>query len=246
MRMIPLLALGLLIFTATSAHAADLYVCKQPNGVKAYQDKPCANSQAQISHDTYTPHVYAPPAPTPPSDAAAAQSATPSAPPPWQATYGTSSSNNAAPDGDTSCQGIGCTAQQRGQVHTRECVAPSGRAYYTTAECKTRVNVVGQQPRDWQRDHVQGVPGAIMTGPDTALDPNTGRVIYLQHAPDHTPVYQRTQDAGARIAPADACQLARQDANAHPRDHAAARRAHNVCSKGRGLWDQAPPDRGIQ
>lgn len=239
MRMIQFLALGLLVVTTIGARAADLYVCKQPNGVKAYQDKPCAQNQVQLSHDTYTPHVYAPPAPTQSFEYTGTPQATPNMSLPTM-----DAPPVPVPARDTSCQGIGCTAQQRGQVHTRECVSPSGRPYYTTADCKTRVDVVGQRPRDWHGDSVQGVPGAIMTGPDTALDPNTGNVIYLQHAPDHTPVYQRTQDAGARIAPADACQLARQDANAHPRDHAAARRAHNVCSTGRGLWDEAPPDRG--
>lgn len=234
-----------LLAVSVSATAADLYVCKQANGVKAYQDQPCAKTAKQISHDTYTPHVYAPPAPTQPvNDSVVGPGG---APPPWQATYDQPVATVPTPQVpvDTGCRGIGCTAQQRGEVHTQECVAPNGRAYYTTGACKTRVNIVGQQPRGWQTDHVEGVPGAIMTGPDTALDPYTGRVIQLEHVPDQTPVYQRARDAGASIPVADACALARQDAHAHPRDHAAARRANTVCNQGRGLWDQAPPDRDI-
>lgn len=223
----------LAIFVAAAASAADLYVCKQSNGVKSYQDSPCAQSDKQVSHDTYTPHVYAAPAPAAPVDETS-----------QQRSYAVQQPAEPTPAQHPTCAGIGCSAYQSGQVTTRQCVAPDGRRYYTTGECRTRVNVVGDSPRDWHHDTVQGVPDAVMVAPDLALDPTSGRYIQLQHSQLEQPVYQRVQDPGRRIDPDTACQLARLDARAHPHDSAAAARAHDVCSKGRGLWDQAPPDRG--
>lgn len=233
---VALLALGPRI-----ALGADIFKCKQPNGVIAYQQAPCTKTEQQIAHSHFQRQPDAPiySQPRPGSSARLPEGYVTNTS--GQAAHGFSTNESAGSiNTPLGCAGIGCSAHQRGDVTTRECVAPDGRHYYTTNACRTRFNVVDSQSRDWQNDTVEGVPGAVMVGPDRALDPSTGRYIQLQHSP----VLQRAQDPGQRIDPDAACRQARLDAKLHPHDTAAAKRAGIVCSKGRGLWDQPPPDRG--
>jgi hypothetical protein len=214
----------------------------------SYQDTPCPNSAKTASHTTYKPFAKPSPAtsgitwddeaqePTSAQKVATSQPNDVPAP----------SVQGSATTETTTCAGIGCSQHARGQTVATQCTAPDGRVYYTTKSCTTRMNYVGTTTRGWQRDTVQGHPDAVMINRDEALDPQTGRIMQLDAAPVTTPVYQRARDAGQQINSDAACQGARNDAHMHPRDAKAAKRAREVCSAGRGLWDQAPPDRGIQ
>jgi hypothetical protein len=90
------------------------------------------------------------------------------------------------------------------------------------------------------------MPDAVMVGPDTALDPRTGQTFQLEHAPTTAPVYVHTQDHGRHVDADTACREARTKAKLNPRDAVAAKRAHDVCNAGRGLWDQVPTSGGVR
>jgi hypothetical protein len=90
------------------------------------------------------------------------------------------------------------------------------------------------------------MPDAVMVGPDTALDPRTGQTFQLEHAPTTAPVYVHTQDHGRHVDADTACREARTKAKLNPRDARAAKRAHDVCNAGRGLWDQVPTSGGVR
>ena len=212
-------------------------------GRDIFQQTPCPSTSKPIAHTKFQ---------TAPDDPSPAQRSY-GAPPPVQDASLTASPAYPAPQrdrhdavGSTGCQGIGCTAHQRGEVQSTRCEAPDGRVYYVIGECRRRTIHVGDAPRDWQRDHVQGMPDAVMVGPDRAFDPRTGRTFQLQHAPTTSPVYVHTQDRGSRVDADAACREARTQAKLNPRNSRAAKRAHDVCSAGRGLWDQAPASGGIR
>lgn len=239
------LGLTLLLLIASlapPAHAADIYACKDAHGHMTYQDTPCPQQSKTVGHNTYTPVPDAPY-----SSPYARADAQPAAGSQRQTTTNVSGYSQAVLDAQPAgCAGIGCSEHQSGQTRATQCTAPNGRAYYTTDTCTSRAQYVGTTSRDWRHDTVEGHPDAVMINRDEALDPRTGHIIQLDAAPLNTPVYQTVRDAGRRIDSDAACAAARQDAHMHPRDAKAAKRAHEVCSAGRGLWDQAPPDRGIQ
>lgn len=235
--------LMLLLLTAcmvAPAHAGDIYACRDAHGNMAYQDKPCPTKSKTVGRGSYKPVPDAPY--SSPYAQASAQDQV-QAVSTMQAT-GTGVAANAAQS--SPCAGIGCSQHDSGQTAATQCTAPDGRVYYTTHSCTVRSNYVGTTSRDWQHDTVQGHPDAVMINRDEALDPSTGRVMQLDAAPLSTPVYQRTRDAGQQVNSDAACQGARADAHMHPHNAKAAKRARDVCSAGRGLWDQAPQDRGIQ
>lgn len=226
------------------ASAGDIYQCKSPQGVTIFQQTPCPSSVKSVGHtkfqaapdDPYAAQqIYGTPQPNPLQDASFSDA--PAYP---------SQRDQRGLVRSAGCQGIGCTAHQRGDVQSTRCEAPDGRVYYVVGACRRRSIHVGDAPRDWQRDHVQGVPGAVMVGPDTALDPRTGQTFQLQHAPTTRPVYVHTQDQGRRVDADTACSESRAQAKISPSDARAAKRAHDVCSAGRGLWDQAPSSGGIR
>lgn len=223
------------------AHAGDIYACKDAHGNMAYQDKPCPTKSETVGHGSYKPVPDAPY--SSPYAQAPAQDQDEVAPS-MQATGTYGVTTNATQP--SSCAGIGCSQHASGQTAATQCMAPDGRVYYTTHSCTVRSNYVGTTSRGWQHDTVQGHPDAVMINRDEALDPRTGRVIQLDAAPLSTPVYQQTRDAGQQVNSDAACQGARADARMHPHDAKAAKRARDVCSAGRGLWDQAPPDHGTQ
>jgi len=245
-----ILGLILLLLTAclaAPARAGDIYACKDTQGRMAYQDTPCPTTAKTASHVTYRP--FAKPSPAPSSvtwddDAQASPTRRHVAVP---QSYGVSAPyiHTGSVEAVT-CVGIGCTKHQSGQVHTMQCVAPDGRKYYTITTCATREQYVGTAPRDWHNDTVEHYPDAVMINRNEALDPRTGRVMELNSAPMSMSVYQSVRDPGQRINSDAACVAARQDAHMHPDDAKAAKRAHEICSAGRGLWDQAPPDRGVR
>lgn len=108
---------------------------------------------------------------------------------------------------------------------TVRCIAASGRVYDTHYACGSSNVQVDTQERDWRRDKVQGMPGAMMIGPDQALNPQTGQIVQLQHKPDTKPVYQRVQDSGTAIDPEKACKQARL---AMVKDHSKAASDHET------------------
>lgn len=59
---------GVALAWAGTAHAATLYVCEGPNGVKAYQDTPCAAKAKTVGTSTFKSSPYAPPATPPPRE----------------------------------------------------------------------------------------------------------------------------------------------------------------------------------
>jgi hypothetical protein len=70
--------------------------------------------------------------------------------------------------------------------------------------------------RNWQQDSVQGMPGAVMTGPDMALDPQTGRQHQLQHQPT-TQIQRpsaRVSDDASVVSRRDACEEAKAQGHA--------------------------------
>ena len=228
------------------AHAGDIYKCKSLQGVTIFQQTPCPSTSKSIAHTKFQAVPDDPSAAQrsydaqPPVQGAqdAALTATPSNPVPQR--------DQRAIATDTGCQGIGCTAQQRGEVQSTRCEASDGRVYYVVGACGRRSIHVGDAPRNWRRDQVQGIPGAVMIGPDMALDPRTGQTVQLQHAPTTTPVYVHTQDQGRHVDADTACSEARAQAKLNPRDSRAAKQAHDVCDAGRGLWDQVPASGGIR
>lgn len=221
------------------AYAGDIYKCKSPQGVTIFQQTPCSSAAKPVGHTKFqavpddpsaAQQSYAAPQPNPAQDA------------PLTTVRADAVQNRVQQNTvqSTGCQGIGCTAHQRGEVQTTRCEAPDGRVYYVVGECQRRSIHLGEVPRNWQRDHVQGMPDAVMVGPDTALDPRTGRTFQLEHAPSTSPVYLHTQDRGNHVDADAACYEARAQATLNPRDARATKHAHDVCSAGRGLWDQAP------
>lgn len=229
------------------AHAGDIYKCKSPQGVTIFQQTPCPPTAKPVAHTKFQAVPDDPSAAQrsddtqpPVQDAqAAALTGVPSYPVPQQPQR-----DQHATAADTGCQGIGCTTHQCGDVQSTRCEAPDGHAYYVVGECRRRSVYLGDVPRSWQRDRVQGMPDAVMVGPDRALDPRTGQTFQLEHAPTTRPVYVHTQDQGRQVDADTACSEARAQAKFNPRDARAAKRAHDVCNAGRGLWDQAPPSSG--
>lgn len=237
-----LILLLLTVGVVVPAHAGNIYACKDAHGRAAYQDTPCPQRSKTVGHSTYTPVPDAPY-----SSPYAQTTAQPAAGSQHQTVTDASGYSQSVTDAQPAgCAGIGCSEHQSGQTRATQCTAPSGRVYYTTGTCASRAQYVGTTLRDWRHDNVEGHPDAVMINRDEALDPRTGRIIQLDAAPLNTPVYQTIRDAGQRVDSDAACTAARQDAHMHPRDAKAAKRAHDVCSAGRGLWDQAPPDRGTQ
>lgn len=239
-----ILGLILLLITAcltVPAHAGDIYACKDARGNMAYQDKPCPTQAKTVGHGSYKPVPDAPYS-SPYTQAPAVDQSQPSPGMQSTGTYGVPV-NTRQP---TTCAGIGCSQHASGRTAATQCTAPDGRVYYTTQSCTAQSHYVGTTSRDWHNDTVQGHPDAVMINRDEALDPRTGRVIQLDAAPLTTPVYQHTHDVGQQVNSDAACQGARSDAHMHPRDAKAAKRVRDVCNAGRGLWDQAPPDHGIQ
>lgn len=228
------------------AYAGDIYKCQGPKGETIFQQTPCPSTSKPIAHTKFE---------AVPDDPSAAQRSY-AAPPsvhdaPGSALAGLPSRpvpqrDQRANAPDTGCRGIGCSAYQRGDVQSTRCEAPNGEVYYVIGACRRRSTRVGDAPRSWQRDRVQGMPGAVMVGPDMALDPRTGQAFQLQHAPTTRPVYVHTRDKGRQVDADTACSEARALAKLNPRDASAAKRARDVCNAGRGLWDQVPASRGIR
>jgi hypothetical protein len=109
--------------------------------------------------------------------------------------------------------------------------------------------MVGSQTVDrrWQDDTVQGVPGAVMTAPDQAYDPQTGQYIELQHA-DQTQtvdVYRTTRDQGTSMDADSACAGAQQYADQHPNSEVAQRHVEELCRQGRSLYDTKPSNKSL-
>lgn len=223
------------------AHAGDIYKCKDPRGVTVFQQTPCPPASKPLAHTTF--HAE-PDAPSPAQQSYGAAAGTTSTVLPGQL------HNEVQPRepnvaAETRCEGIGCTAHQRGEVKSTRCVAPDGKVYYVIGACRRRSTYVGSTPRQWHNDHVQGMPDAVMVGPDTALNPRSGQTFQLEHAPTATPVYQHTQDQSTGVDADTACRGARLQVKLHPGDAHTAKRAHDVCNAGRGLWDQPSPARGV-
>src|SRR5574337_1192049 len=186
-------------FFATTALAGNIYVCKGAHGVNSYQNTPCATPDKQIRHETYDEALARPG--TPPPAARVSYGADPSvgggrrlddsrmAPP----------APRAPPLPETGGGGLGSSAYQRGQIQGARCVNARGQVYYTATGCGTSTQWVGTRERPWHGDMVEGMPGAVMVGPDQAVDPHTGRVVELEHTMDHVNVYRTTPDAGAAM-----------------------------------------------
>lgn len=216
-----------------AVRAGNIYTCKGANGVNTYQNLPCAKPAEQIQHATYDDALARPgtPAPTAPRDrygtAAPAHRGMGAAIPPPAALPATTG-------------GLGSSAYQRGEVQGTRCVNARGQVYYTAAGCGTSTQRVGTQERLWRGDTVEGVPGAVMIGPDQAVDPRTGQVVELEHTQDRVDVYRTTRDAGAAMDADQACTGAQQVAAQHPHSQQAQRRVEDLCRRGRSLYDTQP------
>lgn len=69
---------GLALMSIGAAHAGTLYVCEGPNGVKAYQDKPCPAKAKTVGTGTFKSTPYTPsPRPPPPDPAEVAPDVSP-------------------------------------------------------------------------------------------------------------------------------------------------------------------------
>jgi hypothetical protein len=97
--------------------------------------------------------------------------------------------------------------------------------------------MAGMRPRPWQQDQVQGMPGAVMTGPNEAMNPMTGQLVQLEAAPMAVPTYQRTRDQGAAVSADEACAGARAAA-AGRFNKRADDRVQELCRFGRSMYDQ--------
>lgn len=224
-------ALCALLAITGSAAAGDIYVCKGAHGVKSYQNVPCAQVSDQVGHNTYsnamarpaqppsyTVQQYSAPAPRPVSRAAR----------PQLVTAGSATAYRGG--------GIGSTAYQRGEAGGRRCVSAKGQVYFA-AECGSSVTYAGMRARDWRGDRVEGVPGAVMTQPNGAIDPMTGQFVQLIPEPMDEPAYVRTQDAGTDVSADEACAGARRAA-AGRFSKKADDRVQDLCRFGRSMYDQ--------
>lgn len=221
-------ALLLLGASAGQAAAGDIYVCKGAHGEKVYQNSPCATSSAQVGHSTYSEAMARAPAPPPANDASID----------WGGgSQGSRQAVATAPRAPAPTGGLDASAYQRGDVRALRCVTASGKVYYARGECGTSVSYSGMKPRDWHRDTVQGVPGAVMTSPNEAVDPMTGQVVQLQPTSPVAPAFARTRDAGTAVDPDVACEQARKIADGKFSEKLD-RRARELCDDGRSLYDE--------
>jgi hypothetical protein len=96
------------------------------------------------------------------------------------------------------------------------CTAANGKIYYRSRSegCGTSRVFGDPQVRNWQRDQVTGVPGAVMLNNNQALDPRTGQVLNLTPAPTTVRPSQRVQDQADIIGRDTACEEAKRDAQA--------------------------------
>lgn len=224
-----LFSLAALLLLGSAAHAGDIYVCKGAHGEKVYQNSPCASSTAQVGHSTYSDDMARAPAAPPAAlsnDAIEWGAAPPPAPPAPVARVAP------APVG-----GLDASSYQRGEVRALRCVTPSGRVYYARGECGTSVSYAGPQPRDWHSDTVQGMPGAVMTSPNEALNPMTGQIVQLQPEPIVSPAFTRSRDRGTQVDPDEACEQARKAADG-TFSQKLEKRERELCDEGRSLYDQ--------
>lgn len=61
MKTVGIVLLVILAVISLKAYAGDLYICKQPNGVKAYQDHPCSHGDAAVGKSQIRTAPYTPP-----------------------------------------------------------------------------------------------------------------------------------------------------------------------------------------
>jgi hypothetical protein len=217
-----------------SAHAGDIYTCKGANGVNTYQNTPCATSTKQLGHQTYSADMARAPAPSADEYGYGSSDAAPRMAP-RAATAG--GGQAAAPAQQSFGHGLGTSAYQRGEVRTMRCVNARGQVYFTRDQCGTSTVATGVAPRAWQKDQVQGMPDAVMVGPDQALNPVNGRIVNLTPEPTMVPTFHRSQDQGSAADANDACTAARKAATGRF-DRRADQRVQDLCRSGRSLYDQ--------
>lgn len=243
----------ILILVLATSWAGDIYTCKGAHGEKVYQNAPCSTADKQVEHRKYdasmaraedgsagaTERIYTSPTASYYGNDGSSGNSRSGASGAFDYS-GVDQSANAAP---AHAGGIGSSAYQRGEVRGTRCVTTKGRVYYTAGACGTSVTYAGTAPVDWHKDQVQGVPGAVMVGPNQAMNPMTGQIVQLDAAPTVAPVYQRSRDAGTAVGADEACAGARKAA-AGRFDRKADRRVQELCRSGRSLYDQ-PQSGGI-
>jgi hypothetical protein len=236
---------GLLLCSGL-AQAGDIHTCKGKGGVNVYQNSPCPKPADELNHAAYDASMgraadgssghtergaYAP-------SLRRQMPARDSSAPVADINYSGSSATPAQTQ-PTLAGGIGSSAYQRGEVRGTRCVNADGHVYFTAGACGSSVSYAGDQPVDWHRDQVQGVPGAVMIGPNQALDPMTNQIVQLIETPQVAPTYMRTRDSGTHVGADEACAGARKAA-AGRFNKRADDRVQELCRFGRSMHDQTP------
>lgn len=136
--------------------------------------------------------------------------------------------------------GLGVSAYARGDIHAVRCTTASGRVYYAKGTCSTSTTTEVVVGHDWHGDKVRGMPGAVMVGPNEAMDPRTGQVVDLQTVSNNTVVHVTTRDHAQSVSADKACAEAQKAEARHPYSHKITRRVQALCQQGRSLYDQKP------
>lgn len=99
------------------------------------------------------------------------------------------------------------------------CLSSNGIVYYTPQPCW---KPPAKSAVAWQADQVQDMPGAVMVGPNTALNPYSGNEVNLDPPVVGMPAQPRMPSGGGSAAADLACAQARQtDWNATARERCA-------------------------
>jgi hypothetical protein len=136
--------------------------------------------------------------------------------------------------------GLGVSAYARGDIRAVRCTKASGKVYYAKGVCGTSTTTEIVAGRNWHNDTVQGMPDAVMVGPDQALNPRTGQVVQLDNVPNQTVVHVTTRDRAQSVSTDAACARAQAAEAKHPFSKSITRRVSKLCQQGRSLYDQKP------
>ena len=239
--------LACLLLYAGLAQAGDIYTCKGKGGINVYQNTPCPKSADELSHTAYDASMrravdgsggHTERGANAPSMREQSMSTDSSS---YVAGNNYGSGNGVPPATVLPAQagGIGSSAYQRGEVQGTRCVNARGKVYFTAGRCGTSVSYAGDRPVDWHRAQVQDMPGAVMVGPNRALDPMTGQIVDLVPTPQVAPTYVQTRDQGTPVSADEACEGARKAA-AGRFNKKADDRVQALCRFGRSMHDQTP------
>ena len=206
-------AFALIAESATCA----VYKCVDPDGQVSYQQTACPTEQSQEQV-----HVADGPTLTPEEQFRAAAHAAGMTPAEFAesllpADQRAPQTQYAAPQPNRPPSSMPRSSAPSGDTLLR-CQKPNGDVYFSRQGCGSS-RVYGDPivvQRNWQQDSVQGMPGAVMTGPDMAMDPQTGRPVQLQHQPT-TQIQRpstRVSDDASVVSRRDACEEAKAQGHA--------------------------------